>query len=365
MPDFNVAIFAANNFSNPQNPGFLPGEDATFLSDLVNGNQMTWLGGGESALITITDPLDSTFDEAQSNQTLQSGVTFDGITYSAGQVVTPTYTIVFSGSDGNTYTLTSFNFSGNTENEIPDAAFWEGSIPPAGTVLTLTSEINPTGGNSRDYNDFVTCFCTGTLIDTKSGPKPVEELKIADHIRCESGGHTRVRMIPNRHVCASELAQNHKLRPVKITAGALGCGLPVRDTWVSRQHRMYVSSPICKRMFGTGAALVAAIKLTDLPGIYVDEEIEDVTYWHLVLSQHEVIFANSAPSESFLLGKDAIKALTPEAREEISSIFPDLDIMQGSPLSAYYIPTGRLQKKLVCRHLRNDKPLLTHTIPFH
>lgn len=321
LPDFTVAIFAANNFSNPQNPGFLPSEDAAYMSDLVNGDQMTWLGGGESALITITDPVDSTFNEAQSNQTLQSGVTFDGITYSAGQVVTPTYVIIFSGSDGNTYTLTSFNFSGNTNNEIPDGAFWEGSMPPAGTVLTVTNEINPAFGTSRDYNDFVTCFCTGTLIETLSGPKPIEALKLTDHIRCENGEYTKVRMIPNRHVSANELSKNPKLRPVKITAGALGCGLPIHDTWVSRQHRMYVSSPICKRMFGTDVALVAAIKLTELPGIYIDEEIEEVTYWQLVLSQHEVIFANSAPSESFLLGENAFKALTPEARQEISSIF--------------------------------------------
>ena len=354
MPNFDVAIFAANNFINPRNPGFLPSEDGTFLSDLVIGDQMTWLGSGESAVVTITDNVDTTFDEAQSNQTLQSGLTFDGVTYVAGQVVTPTYTILFSGSDGASYTLTSFNFSPNTNNEIPDAAFWEGTIPPSGTVLTVTSETNPTGGNARDFNDFVTCFCTGTLIDTKSGQKAIEGLELGDRIRCESGGYAEIQMIPHRYISSKELSENPKLKPIKITAGALGCGLPIHDTWVSRQHRMYVSSPVCKRMFGRDAVLVAAIRLTDLPGIYVVEDMEDVTYWHLVLSQHEVIFANSAPSESFLAGENAIEALSREAQKEISIIFPNLHALE----SAYFIPSGKLQKQLVSRHLRNEKPLL-------
>ncbi|MEP5758256.1 MAG: Hint domain-containing protein [Litoreibacter sp.] len=357
MPNFDVTLFAANNFTNPQNPGFLPSEDSTFLSDLENGDQMTWLGGGESAIVTITDNVDTTFDEAQSNQTLQSGLTFDGVTYVAGQVVTPTYTIIFSGSDGNSYTLTSFNFSPNTDNEIPDATFWEGSIPPSGTVLTVTSELNPTGGGARDYNDFVTCFCTGTLIDTKSGQKAIEDLEIGDLIRCEDGSYAEIRMIPHRHISSRELNANPKLRPIKITAGALGCRLPLHDTWVSRQHRMYVSSLVCRRMFGTDAVLVAAIKLTDLPGIYVDEDMEDVTYWHLVLSQHEIIFANSAPSESFLVGENAIEALSREAQEELSIIFHNLHTLE----SAYFIPSGKLQKQLISRHLRNEKPLLTHS----
>jgi hypothetical protein len=360
LPDFNFVIFAADNFVNPQDPGFLPGEDATFLSDLVIGDQMTWLAVGENALVTVTDDTDSTFDEAQVNQTLQSAVTFDGITYAAGQVVTPTYTIVFSGSDGNSYTLTSFNFSPNTADDIADAVFWEGSTPPPGTVLTVTSEINPTGVNARDYNDVVTCFCTGTLIETKSGPKAVENLKIGDRVRCQNGSYTEIRMIPHSYISSSELRKNPKLLPVKITAGALGCGLPVRDTWVSRQHRFYVSSQICQRMFGTNEVLIAAIKLTELPGIYVDEDVKDVTYWHLVLSKHEIVFANSAPSESFLLEADALKAISQDARDEISTIFPDLYVHEYLKKSACMIPSGKMQKKLVFRHLKNDKPLLMH-----
>ncbi|MEO0391434.1 MAG: Hint domain-containing protein, partial [Pseudomonadota bacterium] len=214
MADFSFLIFAADNLINPQNPGFLPAEDSSFRSDLVNGDQITWTGGGESAFITVTDNTSTTFDEAQSNQRLTNPVTFDGVSYSANQVVTPTYTIVFSGSDGNTYTLTSFNFSGNTNNEIPDAVFWEGSIPPSGTVLTVTSEINPTGSTARDYNDFVACFCAGTLIETVAGPTPVEHLTSGDLILTQRGDAEAVQVVCHRHIGPSELAASPKLRPV-------------------------------------------------------------------------------------------------------------------------------------------------------
>lgn len=150
MADHDVAIFAAGNIANPQNPGFLPAEDNTYLSDLTTGDQITWLGGGESTVVTIVDNVDSVFDEADSNQTLRDPVIFDGASYGAGQVVTPTYTINFSGSDGQSYVMSSFNFSPNTNNEIPDAVFWEGRNPPPGTVLTVLSEVNPTRSSARD-----------------------------------------------------------------------------------------------------------------------------------------------------------------------------------------------------------------------
>ena len=358
MAQHDVLIFAADNLTNPQNPGFLPSEDATFMSSLVNGDTITWNGGGESSLVTIDDPADADFDEALANQTLVNPVTFDGVSYASGQVVTPTYTIIFSGSDGGTYTMTSFNFSPNTNNEIPDAVFFEGNLPPPGTVLTVTAEVNPTGANARDYNDFVTCFCEGTLIETKQGLKPVEKLTKSDQVLTHRGVYEDVLMIADRLVTADELAGHPKLRPIKITEGALGLGLPMQDTWFSRQHRLKVASPVCERMFGKSDVLVAAIHLTQMPGIYIDEGRTNVRYFHILLASHEVIFANGAPAESLYLGEEALASMTLEARDEIQTLFPEIFGSVQSPSQAMHIPSGQRQKRLVSRLKRNHKPLL-------
>lgn len=358
MADYQFAIFAAGNITNPNDPGHLPTEDGTFLSDLEPGEQITWDGGAESTLVTVTDNENDTFDEAQTNQTLTDPVTFSGISYSAGQVVTPTYIINFIGSDGLNYTMVSFNFSANTDGEEPDAVFWETDIPPNGTVLTMVSEVNPTGAGSPYYSTFVTCFSSETTVQSERGDIKVIDLVTGDRVLTRDRGMQDLRLIVSRTLSSTQLEKNPKLRPIRITAGALGQGLPKRDLLVSRQHRMLVSSKIAMRLFGVEDVLVSAVSLTALPGIFVDEAVAEVTYVHLLFGRHEVIFAEGAPTESLFTGPQALKAVSSEAREEIFSIFPELAKLDYEPEPASPIPNGKLQKQLAERHAKNSKPAL-------
>ena len=104
--------------------------------------------------------------------------------------------------------------------------------------------------------------------------------------------------------------------------------------------------------------LIPAIKLTALPGIYLDTTVPSVDYVHLLFERHEVIFAEDAPTESLFTGPEALKSVSEEAREEILSIFPELADLDYTPKAARLIPPGRRQKKLVERHLKNNRPLL-------
>jgi hypothetical protein len=151
---------------------------------------------------------------------------------------------------------------------------------------------------------------------------------------------------------------NDKLRPVRITAGALGQGLPRADLLVSRQHRMLVSSPICQRMFGQTDSLVSALKLTALPGIHVDEAVAEIDYIHLLFDQHEVVFAEGAPSESLLLQTEALAALSPEAVEEIRLLFPEMGKGRTGSADARLIPKGSQQARLADRMAQNGRPVL-------
>lgn len=237
-----------------------------------------------------------------------------------------------------------------------------GFLPSTPMVPGVTYDYTGTNtvpGNSPVIDDIVgaVCFTAGTIIETLEGQLPIEALTIGDVIQTEAGFST-VRWIGSRCYNAQTLHANSKLRPVRITAGAMGNGLPRRDLLVSRQHRMMVCSKIIERVCGVAEALIPAIKLTELPGIFVDDSIEQVEYFHILFDKHEVIFAEGAPSESLFTGPEALKALSHEAREEIFSIFPEIEDKAYQPKPARIIPNGSTQKLIIARHLKNDRALL-------
>jgi len=203
------------------------------------------------------------------------------------------------------------------------------------------------------------CFTGGTLIRTPGGKTAIEDLKPGDKVVTTNGDTPPIRMILTRTLRQSELMKQAQLLPVRIVSGALGQGLPSRDLVVSRQHRMLVQSPIARRMFGTNQVLVSAIRLTDLPGVFVDNDMQKVTYFHLVFDRHVVLFAEDAPSESLFTGPQALKAIAPEARAELFELFPALNEAETTAMEpACPIPSGKRQKKLIARHISNNKPLL-------
>ena len=116
-------------------------------------------------------------------------------------------------------------------------------------------------------------------------------------------------------------------------------------------------------MFGKHNVLLAAIRLTELPGIFVEQPLNGVEYFHLLFDRHEVIFAENAPSESFYPGPEAIKDLPSEAREEILAFFPEVRELNISPQPAYPIPSSAHQKQFVARHIKNNKSFISCTEP--
>ena len=230
-------------------------------------------------------------------------------------------------------------------------------IPAPGSAFTVGATMGPGGGanSTTGWNySAVTCFTQGTLIETDRGPILVEDLIVGNLVRTRDAGEQPVRSILKRELTQQEIEDNPKLRPIRITAGALGKGLPERDLCVSRQHRMLVHSKIADRMFGAPDALVAAIRLTELPSIFVEPIAAQVTYYHLLFDSHEVIYAEGAPTESFYSGAEALKTLPLAARDEFLQLFP----MQGLPHSACFIPAIKQQRQLVARHMKNNKILL-------
>ena len=236
-------------------------------------------------------------------------------------------------------------------------------LPGGGLVgdLRWNSDID----TMRDAGDLVPlpssipCVARGTLITTDHGDVPVESLKPGSRVLTQDNGFQKLILTMSRIVEKSDLQKNEKFYPVHITAGALGLGLPKRDLIVSRQHRMAVRSNIVKHMFTSETALVAAIRLTELPGIYIDETVDHVEYFHLVFEQHEVIFAEGAPTESFLASIEAKNILSSAQWDEFSTLFPKAHENGFYENPSHVIPSRLAQKELIRRHVKNDKYLLS------
>lgn len=217
------------------------------------------------------------------------------------------------------------------------------------------SEIDVFFGNLND----ILCFASGSLIETESGPRPVESLRPGDRVITADGSAKPLVWAYRSTQSPQALRRNPRLRPVRILAGALGAGLPHRDLLVSRQHRILVRSRIVERMFGTREVLVAAIRLTALPGIFVDESVKQVDYVHLLFERHEIVFAEGVEAESLLAGPHALEALPGPARDELISLFPEFARTGAQDASARPIPPRMKQKKLLERHSKNARPLVS------
>ena len=124
------------------------------------------------------------------------------------------------------------------------------------------------------------CFAAGTLISTLRGEIAVEALGAGDILWLADGATAPVIWIGHRRVRAAD--------PVRVAAGAFGPGLPRRDLVLSPEHALFV-----------GGHLIPVHVLVD--GVLVVQEQRDtVTYYHVELDRHAILFAEGLPAESYL-----------------------------------------------------------------
>lgn len=261
--------------------------------------------------------------------------------------------------------VVSFNADGTINVEatgtIPDTE--ADNLVINGTLHVISNQ----SGRLRIYDTGIIavdpppiCFVSGTQIVTSRGRINIENLRVGDLVLTMDSGFQPIRWMGSRKLDAIDLRVHAKFRPIRIRAGALGDGLPDQDLLVSPQHRILVRSKIALNMFGREEVLAAAKQLLLIEGIEVAEDVSDVEYWHILFEKHEIVWANGAPSESLYTGNEALKSVSPAAREEIFSIFPELrkPIPENRPEGARLLITGRQARKLSQRHAIKNRSLL-------
>jgi hypothetical protein len=170
----------------------------------------------------------------------------------------------------------------------------------------------------------VICFTPGTHIRTVDGTRLIENLRPGDFIATKDNGMQEILWTGSRRMTGARLHAMPHLRPIRFRAGALGLGRPGDDLLVSPQHRMVVNGPAAQALFNTPEVLVAAEDLINDVSIHVDVTQREVTYIHILLERHQVIWANGLETESFHPSNTALDTVVPEQRQTLLALLPGL-----------------------------------------
>jgi hypothetical protein len=104
----------------------------------------------------------------------------------------------------------------------------------------------------------------------------------------------------------------------------MGQDRPTPDLLVSPQHRMLVKGAAAQALFNTPEVLVAAEHLLNDLSITVDYTLREVTYIHILLGRHNIIWANGLETESFHPANADLDAIEPDQRLALLSLMPGL-----------------------------------------
>lgn len=174
-------------------------------------------------------------------------------------------------------------------------AVFDPLMPPPGQMLWISAlNLAPEPPRRRAG---VICFVPGTRIETESGARAVEMLRQGDKVRTRDNGLQPVVWCGATQLTGAELYLHPHLRPVRISAGAMGGARPDADLLVSPGHRLLVRDG--EALFNASEVLVAAADLEDGRRVRRDFTLGTVTYVHLMLERHEIITANGVACESF------------------------------------------------------------------
>ncbi|MEM6618785.1 MAG: Hint domain-containing protein [Pseudomonadota bacterium] len=168
------------------------------------------------------------------------------------------------------------------------------------------------------------CFAEGSRLLTAEGYCPVETLCVGQEVMTRDNGLQKIRWIGSTTVGAAGLSADVDLRPVRIRAGAFGPAMPERDLRVSRQHRVLVEDWRADLLFDSETVLVPAHTLLNDDTVVVDHEANEVTYWHVVFDNHEVVTSEGLMTESFHPCRATVLGMKPAARAELVKLFPAL-----------------------------------------
>ncbi len=183
----------------------------------------------------------------------------------------------FSSSSLHNFQITTLSqdYSGATFVATPDNINNNTTITASG-IQDLNSSFSPP------------CFGAGTRIRTQDGPVAVEDLSLGDLVTTLSGRARQVVWIGHREADCRRHPNPQSVWPVRISPDSFAPGQPHSELYLSPDHAVFVDEVLIPvRMLINGTTIRSI-------------ETSRVTWYHVELEDHDVVFAEGLPVESYL-----------------------------------------------------------------
>lgn len=309
----------------------LDGQWASPLSTLTVGTAWSWTGeavrvDGPAGVLPLGEALgmaDIRKRAARGVRRLLGAVAADTTDLGSVAVDEPLFETGFTVTDGRaTWTVTLIE----TAPGKPPLVMFVGEIPPRHTDLWVVSHNIDLDQRARagDAPGGVICFTPGTMILTEDGPRPVEEIGEGTRVQTKDDGCAEVLWTGSRRITGARLYAMPHLAPVRLREGALDKGVPDAGLLVSPDHRLMLRGARARSLFNTDEVLVAARDLVNEGSIVIDRSLREVTYIHLLLPRHQVVFANGVETESFHPASAALATMEDAQLAAMFERLPDL-----------------------------------------
>lgn len=222
-------------------------------------------------------------------------------------------TINVPGVGSVSYTGTTFYLSDGRQVFTPT----DGQVLQNGTLATAAGV---TTQGPLDVPDLgPTCFTPGTMIEAEQGDRLIDDLKVGDLVMTRDNGLQPILWIGRETVRAEGICA-----PVLFAAGALG---NTRPLLVSQQHRMLIEDWRAAYYCGHPEVFTAAKHLVNGTTVTVQSG-GVVDYIHLLFAEHEVVYSNGIPSESYF-PEHALNTANNDVRAELEMLFPNIQAISS------------------------------------
>ena len=139
------------------------------------------------------------------------------------------------------------------------------------------------------------CLCAGTRVMTLRGEVPVETIAVGDRVLTLSGTDSPLKPVTWVGQVTVDLDRHPdplRAAPVRLRAGAVEPGMPIRDLLLSPDHAVYLADGEGRRV------LVPALHLVNGATIVREPPAGRVTYVHVAVATHDILMADGMAVES-------------------------------------------------------------------